>query len=348
MNNRFSTSLVYAPFFLFLLAGCDMNDLQNKQASDMVTLIFAGDTMLGRMVDKVIQTNGHSYVWGDTLPILKDADLRIINLETTFTKSRQKIPKVFNYKSNPKNVTALKKAYIDVVSIANNHIKDFDNEGLLETIQTLDDAQIRHVGAGIDASDSQKPVIITKNNITIGILGATDNEPGWRATENNPGTYYFHINELDQLLNAIRALKKEVDVLVVSLHWGPNMRTQPTPAYIDAAHAMINAGADIIHGHSAHIFQGIEVYKNKLILYDTGDFVDDYRVDPLLRNDWSFLFLVTITKNNIVSVKLVPTVINTMQVTLAKQSEKDKIIARMQELSKQFGTTISHNGIVIL
>lgn len=344
MNQFYTTGLIMS-LFLLLFAG---SNLFLPTHSSSITLVFGGDTMIGRLVNQAIKQKGPRYIWGDILPLLQKADLRIINLETTLTKSDKKVPKVFNYKSDPENVAALPVAGIDIVTLANNHIKDFDTQGLLETIKTLKNAKIAYVGAGKNEAEARKAFIITKNGIKIGIIGATDNEPSWIATKQKPGTNYFHVEQLDQLLADIRQLKEQVDIAIISLHWGPNMRQRPTQSYINAAHAMIDAGADIIHGHSAHIFQGIEVYKDKLILYDTGDLIDDYRVDPVLRNDWSFLFFVTVNKNEIEKVALVPIKIDMMQVNTAQEPDKSKILARMQKLSKELETVIDNNGIVVL
>ncbi len=345
INEKFSYIISIIPF---ILTACKTNNPHEKPTNSFATIVFAGDTMLGRLVNKVIQGKGYKYVWGNTIPLLNQADLRIINLETTLTKSTNKVPKVFNFKSDPQHVASLKEANISVVSLANNHIKDFGNEGLVETIKTLQDANIKYIGAGKDEQQARSPLIVRKNNLVLGILGATDNEPDWIATKDNPGTNYFHVDQIDQLLADIKRLKQEVDIVIVSLHWGPNMRERPSQPYIDAAHAMIDAGADIIQGHSAHIFQGIEIYQEKLILYDTGDFVDDYQVDPKLRNDWSFLFFVTVAKNKIESVKLVPIKISNMQVNIAKEPEKSEILHRMQKLSQEFNTHINNYGIVQL
>ena len=109
---------------------------------------------------------------------------------------------------------------------------------------------------------------------------------------------------------------------------------------------MINAGADIIHGDSAHIFQGIEKYNGKLILYDTGDFVDDYRVDPKLRNDRSFIFLVNSIKSDLKSAELIPIKIDTMQANLATEPDKSLMIKRMRMLSQELDTKISRQGSI--
>ena len=309
---------------------------------------FAGDTMLGRLVNEKIDQTDYAYPWGNMLPLLEQNDLNIINLETTLTHSQEKIPKVFNFKATPDKVKSLLLGNIHVCNLANNHILDFGPIGLLETIETLNKADIKHMGAGATIQQAKQPVIITKDDITLGIIGFSDNHPEWQATEDRAGVNYVHVTDSATAQKQIKALKDKVDLVVMSIHWGPNMRERPPASFITFAHAMIDAGVDIFHGHSAHIFQGIEVYKNKLIMYDTGDFVDDYMVDPTLRNDHSFLFQVTIDTDGIQKIQLIPTLISNMQVNHATGHDLAWSIKRMQELSAAFGTKISDDGVVTL
>ncbi|TET06150.1 CapA family protein [Candidatus Dependentiae bacterium] len=323
--------------------------MQNqKQSSPTIVIGLGGDTMLGRLVNDTINTKGYKYPWGNLLPYLQKTDLTILNLENTFTKSTKKVSKTFNFKADPDKVKTLQIAGIDVVNLANNHILDFDIEGLEETIKTLDNTDIYHVGAGSNLEKAHKAVVLTKNDIIIGIIGYTDNEPGWAAGPNKPGINYIHVGDIATVKNDIANIRNNVDLLIISIHWGPNMREKPSQQFISFAHQMIDAGVDIIHGHSAHIFQGIEIYKNKLILYDTGDFVDDYRVDPILRNDRSFFYKVIIDKKSIRQIQLIPTLISNMQVNLASGKDYQEIISRIQKLSAPFGTVINNKGTIEL
>lgn len=314
-----------------------------KNNPGSVILGLAGDTMLGRLVNSKISKTNYSYPWGNVLPLLHSTDLNVVNLETTFTTSVIEVPKVFNFKADPDKVESLKQAHIHAVCLANNHILDYSVEGMLETIHVLDNAGIKRTGAGRNSKEAEKPIVITVNNATIGIIGCTDNEPEWKAG-NFPGTNYIEIGDLNAIGKLIGDLKKQVDVLIVSIHWGPNMLERPNNKFVSFAHSMIDMGADIIHGHSAHIFQGIEVYNNGLVLYDTGDFIDDYAVDRDLRNDRSFFFLCEVNKQGVVSLKLVPVLIGEMQVNLAHDHDYDWCITRIQMLSAEFGTYITDRG----
>jgi len=314
-----------------------MECLKEKPQSTRATIGFAGDVMIGRLVNEMLQKAPPEYIWGNMLPILRSTDLNVINLEAALTRSEHIVPKVFNFKSDPEHARSLLAARIDVANLANNHVLDFRAEGLAETLETLDRAKILHTGAGKDLEQARAPVIIEKNGIRIGIIGSTDNEPDWKAGPGTPGINYVAVGDLPGLKDDISRLRKDVDILILTMHWGPNMVPRPSEAFQAFAHALIDAGVDIIHGHSAHLFQGIERYKKGLILYDTGDFVDDYYVDPHMRNDESFFFIVEVSKEGICSLRLVPTHITECQVQTAQGALKEKIIQRMKNLSRELG-----------
>jgi poly-gamma-glutamate synthesis protein (capsule biosynthesis protein) len=314
-----------------------------------------GDTMLGRLVNEKISQTAYAYPWGNTLSILHKTDLNIVNLEGTFTVSEQKVPKVFNYKADPDKVAALKAARIDVVNLANNHILDFDIEGMAETLETLDAAGILHVGAGMNIDEARMPVLIEKSGITIGIIGYTDNESGWLATAKTPGTNYVKVGDIKRIKKDLDHLRLRADLVIVTMHWGPNMRAYPTQKFIQFAHDIMEAGADIFHGHSSHVFQGVEVYqtadnRKTAVLYDTGDFVDDYAVDSELRNDISFIFLVDAQKKDdgviLQKIRLVPTIIADMQVNVATGKQALQNLELMRKRSEQFGTAIDETGTI--
>ncbi|MDE3182506.1 MAG: CapA family protein [Bacteroidota bacterium] len=318
--------------------------------NDPLVIGLTGDVMIGRTVDSSISREGYRYVWGNVLPLLRSTDMNLVNLETTLTNSNKMVTKTFNFKASPDKIKCLKDANVTVANLANNHILDYSEEGLIETIQTLKKAGIEYVGAGMNDKEASKPVILTRKNIKIGILGFTDNEPTWKAGAAKSGINYINVSSEDDRKSAllsIAQLKKEADLVITSIHWGPNMKEFPEKNFIDFAHQMIDNGAGIIHGHSAHNFQGIEVYDHKLILYDTGDFVDDYRFDPVFRNNHSFFFRVEADEKGVTKLKLFPVLISDYQVNLATKDAKWSL-QRMQHLSGKFGTTITEAGEIVL
>ncbi len=330
----------------FLLVSCGATPMF---ASDekLVTIGFMGDVMLGRKVNEKIAQTSFEYPWGDFLPLLKRNDLNIVNLECALTTSTCIVPKIFNFKAKPDRVKVLVAGSIGVVNNANNHILDYSYDGMEETLKVLDKAGIKHVGAGKNREAAQKLFIVERKGIKIGIIGCTDNEHGWIAGKLKPGTNYFDVEEPKPILTLVKKLKASVDILIVTMHWGPNMRQRPTKQFVHFAHALIDAGADIIHGHSAHLIQPLEVYKGKLIMYDTGDFIDDYMVDPLLRNDQTCLFRVTISKKAIKKVRLIPGIIDNMQVNRAPKEKAADIIRTLQKRSIGFDTIIKNQELVL-
>ncbi len=317
---------------------------------DFLNIGLAGDVMLGRTLDLILARNDYDFPWGNVLPLLRENDFNIINLETALTYSSNRVNKTFNFKTSPDNVKSLLSANVTVANLANNHVLDFGEEGLLETLSTLDKAGIRHVGAGKNIGDALAPIILRKNNIVLGVLGVTDNEPGWLAGS-SPGVNYINVSvqrERAIILRAIESLKKQCEILIVSIHWGPNMREKPAREFISFAHEMVDYGANVIHGHSAHILQGIERYKNNLILYDTGDFIDDYVIDPELRNDLSALFILQAYKSSIGKIKLHPVRIAEYQVNLAMGEDYDWVINRVGHLSSAFDTKLDEKAEIVL
>ncbi len=305
-----------------------------------ITFGLAGDVMLGRLVNKMMLKKDILYPWGTMLPLLKKNNFNMVNLETTLTTNKKKVPKAFNFKSKPEHALALKEANIQIVNNANNHILDFGIKGMEETLIALNKTNIYHVGAGMNLQQAQRPVFFTKNGIRFAVLGFTDNEALWAATDKKPGINYITIHQktADSLKDLIKNTKKNSDVLIVSLHWGPNWEEKPNKDFRDFAHTLIDAGVDIIHGHSPHIFQGIELYKNKLIFYSCGDFLDDYAIDKVLRNDETFLFVVTVDTQGIQKLQLIPAIISNMQVNKAEGKDALRLIQKMQKLSQELGT----------
>lgn len=362
-------------------------------------ILFAGDVMLGRLVNKVLANAQFTYVWGDTIDIIKRADFSLINLECPVSskgKKWNKTFKVFHFRANLDAIQVLNSASIDYVSLANNHILDYDIEALLDTLDILDKNNISHSGAGRNLKEAMKPAILEKklkpkpsnnnnsfhnvyteivnnndnikNTIRIGIISLTDNEPEWEAKDDlaginyipatlDPDRYYY------RLQNYIEQAKTQSDLVIVSSHIGPHFRETPSVKYVNFAHKIIDFGADIYWGHSNHMPQGIELYKhnnnNKIILYDCGDFIDDYAIDSNYRNDLSFIFLLhflidknsKLSKNNNTNnngnillqnsmIELIPTKISNFMVNTipADDNDADLIIKRMAKTCSFLGT----------
>lgn len=311
-------------------------------------LALAGDVMLGRGVAAEIGRRSPASFWGDVRPLLLDADLVLANLEcaiTTHADPWSRTPKVFHFRAPPAAVEILKAGGVRIVSVANNHVLDFEEEGLEDTIRCLDAAGIAHAGAGEDLEAASRPAVVEVAGLKVGVVAFTDNEPGWAAGAERPGTNYLAIGRDPHALQTVeqglaRARHHGADLVVLSLHWGPNMVLRPPARFREFAAAALGLGADIIHGHSAHVFQGVEVRRGKPILYDTGDVLDDYAVDPVLRNDRSFVFLVEVDGGDVRGLRMAPVRLRYALVNRATGEDAEEACARMQELSAELGTRL--------
>ena len=327
-----------------LPAGAQTSVVARTVEPGVITLGLAGDVMLGRRVNNRITDKGYPYPWGDLLSSIKWPDLTVINLVSILSDQQRAAAKLFVFKADPDRVLSLKEAGIDVCVLANSHILDYDVRGMTQTIKVLGDAGVRPVGAGQNLAEAQRPVVLAKKGVRVGILACTDDNPDWAARRFQPGVFYVDISNTEEVESAIRALRPQVDLLVLSMHWHAEMHQRPNPSYVAFAHRMIGAGVDLIYGHGQHIFQGIEVYQGKLILYDTGDFVDDFRIEPEFRNDQALLFLIDVDRQGVRSLELIPALIADEQVNLAPVVERTQILDKMQRLSLEFGTKLANPG----
>src|SRR5829696_7087331 len=310
----------------------------------MITLALTGDVMLGRGVAEALDYHVRpEELWGDVLPLLDAADLRIINLECAITEHKQPwslTPKVFHFRADPVATEVLKTARVDACSLANNHTLDFEERGLLDTLRHLEEAGIRYAGAGRDAEEAARPVLLEGG---VAFVAFTDNEPPFAAGRDRPGTNYLPVSLEPEVLRRVEvavgaAREAGARTIVFSNHWGPNMVQRPREIFRRFARAVVDRGVDLYYGHSAHLFQGVEIYHGKPILYDTGDFIDDYAVDPKVRNDRSFLFRVSVQDGDFRRLELFPVVLPYARVELARGAEREIILDRMVDLSAEMGT----------
>src|SRR5919107_887525 len=319
----------------------------------MITLALTGDVMLGRQVNKALRIMSPEQPWGDVLPLLLSADLRIVNLECAITDSEQpwtRTPKVFHFRADPSTVEVLRAARVNGCSLANNHTLDFEQRGLLDTLEHLKVAGIRYAGAGRSRKEVARPALLAARSADrtsrVALLAFTNNEPLFAAGPDRPGTNYLPVSLEPDVLRRVEAAvtaarEAGAETVVFSNPWGPNMVQRPSTLFRRFARAVVDRGVDVYYGHSAHVFQGVEIYRGKPILYDTGDFIDDYVVDPRLRNDWSFFFQVSVEEGRFERLDLTPVKLSYARVDLATGGERETILDRMERLSAEMGTVFA-------
>lgn len=304
-------------------------------------LALAGDTMLGRGVGEHLAETGRRDLFSEgVVAAAHEADLLVLNLECVVSERGTPWPdpaKPFFFRAPPAAVETLRDLGVGCVTLANNHTLDFGAEALLDTFGYLSDAGISWVGAGTDERSARTPVVLERGGERIAIVGVTDHPEEYAATADRPGVAYADLRSGPPgwLLDAIGGA--EADVVLVSPHWGPNMATEPVAHVRGAAAAFRAAGATLVAGHSAHLFQGV----GPGVLYDLGDFIDDYATDPLLRNDLGLLFLVTFEHGTPVRLEAVPLGLDFCHTRLARRDETAWIARHLRRACAGFGTEVT-------
>ncbi|HEX5084032.1 MAG TPA: CapA family protein [Blastocatellia bacterium] len=333
---------------------------------DPIRIFLCGDVMTGRGIDQILPHPGDpalyesyvsdardyvrlaeaahgpipwpvdfSYIWGDALEEMEGTDVRIINLETAVTESRDYWPyKPVLYRMRPRNIGCLRAAHISCCSLANNHLLDWGIEGLQETLRTLDAAGIAHAGAGRCAAEASSPAAVDaagKGRALVFSFGSpTSGVPReWAATVDRPGVNLLEdLSEETARRVADRMLKgaRPGDVVVASIHWGGNWDYHVPDEQIRFAHQLIDEGVSIVHGHSSHHVKAAEMYRRRLILYGCGDFLSDYEGISgyeQFRGDLTLMYLVDIDPRHgqLLKTRLVP--MRTRRFRLHRASAED-------------------------
>jgi poly-gamma-glutamate capsule biosynthesis protein CapA/YwtB (metallophosphatase superfamily) len=305
-------------------------------------IAFVGDVMLGRLVAEELRRRPPEYPWGDTLPLLRRADVLVGNLEFVLADDGRPWPgKVFHFRADRRAVASLEAAGFALVSVANNHVLDFGMDAAVESLATLTERGIHFAGAGANAEAARRAAVIRRDGLRLAMLAFTDNEPDWEAGRDSPGVHHVPVDLGDRraaaLLDAVAREREAADLLIVSAHWGGNWGVDVPRNHRAFAHELVDAGADVVFGHSPHIVRGVEVYRDRPILYGAGDFVDDYAIDPVERNDRSFVFVLRTEGAVPIELRLHPTEIVRFQARLARRHAPE-IVDGMAQRCAALGT----------
>ena len=348
-----------------------------------ISIFLSGDVMTGRGIDQILphpsdpklyesyiknardyvklaeQHNGRipkpvdfGYIWNYGLGVIKEADLRIINLETSITKSNDYADKGINYRMHPDNIPCLTSAKIDCCVLANNHVLDWGEKGLLETLGALEQVNIQTTGAGRNDSEAKQPAVLSVvDKGTVLVFGYGMPSSGipeeWKAGEGRPGLNVVNpgsVEAIETIAQEIKPFKTKGNLVVVSLHWGGNWGYEITKRQRDFAHELIDkAGADIIHGHSSHHIMGIEVYKGKPILYGCGDLINDYEGisgHEQYRGDLGLMYFIDWDRalGSLASLHMVPTQLRKFQLNRPRKKDANWLRGVLNREGKQFGT----------
>ena len=308
--------------------------IQQKAANSdrAVNLLFGGDVALNNAyVDKV----GRDHQWAfSQLEEIRNADISMVNLEAPFTQATQALPgKKFHFKAPPENVQVLQNAGIDLVNLANNHAMDYQNAGLADTLKTLQTAGIQSIGAGTDLKAARRPVIMEVKGKRVAYLGYYDADLH-AATAQTGGTNPRHN---DRVAADIKALRSQVDWIVVNYHWGEELAKYPGDWQIDLARFTVDQGADLVVGHHPHVLQGAEVYKGRPIVYSLGNFIFGGKAV----SDYDTAALKVSLNDAQMKVEFLPVQVRNFQARVVNGQSGQQILSQITNVSDIFQTPMT-------
>jgi poly-gamma-glutamate synthesis protein (capsule biosynthesis protein) len=307
-----------------------------------LTLALAGDTMLGRGVAERLLDEPRSRLLDPALEeVVRGADLFVLNLECCISTRGQRWPepsKPFFFRAPPVAAELLARLGVDCVTLANNHALDYGHAALLDTLEHLAAAGVACVGAGPDEVLARRPALLRARGLRLAVVGATDHPRAYAAGPDRAGVAYADLGRRlpAWLAPTVAAARADTDAVLVTPHWGPNMTTEPLQYVRAAADALLGAGATLVAGHSAHVFHGVR----DRVIYDLGDFVDDYATDPVLRNDLGLLFLVTLDETGPRHLDALPLKLGYASTRLASGDDAAWISRRFRGACQALGTGV--------
>lgn len=332
--------------------------LNSEDAIQVPELRFlaVGDIMLGRGVGARLQKAGsYEKAFENVSSVLKQGDIVFANLETPFTTSTHGLDNKGKIvlKAKPEAISALTSAGFNLVSLSNNHMMDYYEKGLFDTMSLLADNNILSAGSGKNIDEARKPAIIEKNGLKIGLLAYTDmaelifaGEPylSFAAGADKSGLVP---RKYETIREDVIKLRDQVDLLAVSLHWGIEDSFKITPEQVEFAHNLIDDGVDMILGHHPHQFQGMEVYKGKPILYSMGNFLFDQN-DP--ENMESFIIDMKYKGTELTEFCAIPVrILEKSYVEIQTGEKAANILERQAELCRKLGTDpVTDNDRLVL
>lgn len=311
-----------------------------------VSISLVGDIMMDGKVRAQIDKNGIEYPWEMVKEYFQNDDVTIGNLETSITTMGTKWEnKQYNFRSDPKNLKAMKEAGIDVLALANNHTLDYGYEGLLDTLNHLDKNDIKRVGGGKNKKEAMEGIIIEKNGLKVGVLSFSRVVPhvDWYATAMRPGIVGAYEGHVNGIISRVEEMKKEVDVIILSIHWGIERSIEPRKEEIDLARKLVDAGVDVIMGHHPHVLQGVEIYKGKPIFYSLGNFVFGKRNDITAI---TMIAQVNFKDKEIDNIKIIPCSMTSGRPVPITDTDRLEKIKYMNNISKVFNTKFDVEGMI--
>ena len=305
--------------------------VQQKQVANpydpTVTLMFGGNVNL---LDAIGASVGNDYHWAfANMDEYRQADVAMVNLENPLTSSTLNPgKKQLNFKADPEAVKVLTAGGVDIVNLANSHAMDYEEPGLVDTINTLNNAGIGHLGAGRNIKEARRPDIIEVKGQRIAYLGYYDAD----LHAADQGKAGINSRRNNRVAEDIRALRGQVDWIIVNYHWGVELADYPGDWQIDLARFTIDQGADLVVGHHPHVLQGAEVYKGRPIVYSLGNFIFGGNA----RSDYDTAVLKVSLKDRNMKVEFLPVEVKKFQPNVVKGAAGSRILKHVEQISSIF------------
>lgn len=321
--------------------------LAECESQDTVTLLFAGDILMDDhyAVMSTYHNRGNDINQAfdqGLLEQMRNADIFMINNEFTFTsRGTPTVNKKFTFRANPGNVSMYEEMGADIVSVANNHIYDYGEISLLDTLDTLEQAEIPYVGAGRNLQEAMTPVYYIANGMKIAFVSATQIErnsvPDTKeATQDSAGV--LRCMNPDNLLLTIEEAKKNSDYVILYIHWGTEsqeaidwLQEQQAPIYAQA-------GVDLIIGDHPHCLQKMDSVEGVPVIYSLGNFWFNSRTQN------SCVVKVALRAGEMESFQFIPCRQSDCRTVLLTGQEKTEVLDYMRTISPN--VTIDEEGYV--
>jgi poly-gamma-glutamate capsule biosynthesis protein CapA/YwtB (metallophosphatase superfamily) len=328
-----------------LLAAAAAPAAERPLPAEEITIAAVGDIMLGHRAEPYINREGPGYPFVNVMPVLRQAQLVIGNLESPVsTRGAAVENKKFTLRAGPVAVEALKAAGIRVVTLANNHTMDFGPLALQDTLAILGENDILYTGAGMDLADARAPAFMKVGSVTIAFLAYSLTFPlEFYASAGRAGTAPGY----DEYVKAdIQKARPRADIVVVSFHWGAELMDAAKDYQKVLGHKAIDWGADLVIGHHPHILQELEVYRGRLIAYSLGNFVFGSESD---KTNTSIILLCTFKEKSLVRIEAIPLDVNNYRVAYQPRvlagKKAESLLGEINAASEKFKTRLAiRNG----
>jgi poly-gamma-glutamate capsule biosynthesis protein CapA/YwtB (metallophosphatase superfamily) len=311
---------------------------------DTVSLALVGDLLPAARVLELMMKNGYDYPFREAKSELESADIAAGNLEAPITtRGTPALDKQYVFRGTPEAVTALKEAGFDYLSLANNHTLDYGWEGLSDTMDYLDDANLKHSGAGNDDREAFTPAYIESKGMTIAFVSVTRVVPdvSWKADRINSGVAEAY--SPTRVVAAIKEANVNADLVVVMVHWGEERKDYPVEHQTNLGHQFVDAGADLVIGSHPHVLQGFEAYKGKWIAYSLGNFV--FSTTASSKTSETGVLNAQCDKDGVCSLKFKPMFAVNSQPAPMEADAGKALLARLSTLS--FGASVEEDGTIV-